>query len=141
MPPGYFIIDEFWDYQCVVYPETNFVNDSIHLTEKICKAAITRSIPWPIGGAHIDVLYNQLGVKTAWNLLPDHLKSYNYEKNHVKRYTQCVEAIRWMGEHPEVLVGPEANAIREHNYTWMFANTIDTIGVIKLDQIIQEYKK
>jgi len=140
IPPGYFILDEYWDYHCVIFPETTWYNDSIMVTEKICKPAITRTIPWPISGANTDTLYNQLGLKTAWNLLPQQLQLYNYERDHVQRHQMCVEAIKWVGENPEILTGPEAQAIVEHNYTWFFSNTIETIGPKQLDKIIQEYQ-
>jgi hypothetical protein len=140
IPPGYFILDEYLAYHCVIFPETTWYNDSIMVTEKICKPAITRTIPWPISGANTDTLYNQLGLKTAWNLLPEQLQLYNYERDHVQRHQMCVEAIKWVGENPEILTGPEAQAIVEHNYTWFFSNTIETIGPKQLDKIIQEYQ-
>jgi len=139
--PGYFLIDEYWDYSCVIFPDTTWLNDEVFVTEKISKCAVSRSIPWPIGGANMDVLYDQIGFKTAWHLLPDHLKSYTYEKDHVKRYRMCAEAIKWLAEHPEKLIDTQALEIIEHNYNFFFNNTLDATGPIKFDSIIQKYIK
>jgi hypothetical protein len=141
IPPGYFIIDEYWDYRCVIFPETNWYNDNVFLTEKIGKTLVTKTLPWPIGGANTDVLYNQLGIKTAWNLLPERLQLYNCERDHAKRYQMCAEAIRWVGEHPEVLTTPLAQEMLESNYIWFFDNTMDANAPVKLDKIIQRIKK
>ena len=141
VPPGYFPIDEFWDYHCIIWPETSWFNDGIFLTEKISKTSWTKCVPWPVGGANIDVLYNQLGLKTAWNLLPDQLQLYNYELDHVKRYQMCAHAIKWVSENPEILTGPAAQELLENNYNWFFSNQIETIGPQQFDRIIQEYTK
>jgi hypothetical protein len=102
---------------------------------------VARTIPWPIAGANTDVLYNQLGYQTAWNLLPEQLQSYNYERDHVKRYQMCAEAIKWMTEHPETLTGDRASELVEHNYNLFFSNTIEIMGPVKLDHILQRYAK
>lgn len=140
-PPGFFVIDEYLAYHCVIFPETTWLNDEVWITEKLLKCAITKSIPWPIAGSNTDVLYNQLGFKTAWNLLPEQLQSYNYEKDHIARYRMCAEAINWMAQHPEILVSAQAQDLVEHNYNYFFSNTIEALGPIKLDQILRKYSK
>ena len=141
IPPGFFIIDEYLAHHCVIFPETTWLNDEVWITEKLLKCAITRSIPWPIAGANTDVLYNQLGFQTAWNLLPKQLQSYNYEKDHIARYRMCAESIKWMAEHPEILVSDQAQDLVEHNFNYFFSNTIEARVAIKLDQILQKYSK
>jgi len=139
--PGFFVIDEYLAYHCVIFPETTWLNDEVWVTEKILKCAITRSIPWPIAGANTDVLYNQLGFKTAWNLLPKQLQSYNHEKDHIARYRMCAESIKWMTEHPEILVSDQAKDLVEHNFNYFFSNTIEAQVAVKLDQILRKYSQ
>lgn len=139
--PAHFVIDEYHDHHCVIFPESTWLNDEICITEKLQKCAVARTIPWPVAGANTDVLYNRLGYQTAWNLLPEQLQSYNYERDHVKRYQMCAEAIQWMTEHPETLTSDRACELVEHNYNLFFSNTIEIMGPVKLDQILQRYVK
>jgi hypothetical protein len=139
--PAHFIIDEYYDYRCVIFPESTWLNNEICITEKLQKCAVARSIPWPVAGANADVLYNKLGYQTAWNLLPEQLQSYNYEQDHVKRYQMCADAIKWMTEHPETLTSDRARELVEHNYNLFFSNTIEIIGPRKLDHILKRYAK
>jgi hypothetical protein len=139
--PAHFVIDEYYHHHCVIFPESTWLNDEICITEKLQKCAVARTIPWPIAGANADVLYKQLGYQTAWNLLPEQLQSYNYERDHVKRYQMCADAIKWMTEHPEILTSDRARELVEHNYNLFFSNTIEIMGPVKLDQILQRYAK
>ena len=139
--PGFFLLDEYYQYYCVIFPETAWLNDEVWITEKFSKCAIAKSIPWPIAGANTDVLYNDLGFLTAWNLLPENLQAYNYEPDHAKRYRMCAEAIKWMADHPEILISDRAQALVQHNYEQFFTNTLEAMGPIKFDQIIKNIIK
>jgi hypothetical protein len=46
-----------------------------------------------------------------------------------------------MTEHPEILISDRARELVEHNYNLFFSNTIETMGPVKLDQILQRYAK
>lgn len=139
--PGYFILDEYWQYQCVIFPESTWLNDEAFITEKFIKPLITRAIPWPVGGANIDLLYNKMGFMTAWNLLPESLQAYNYEKDHLRRYNMCAEAMAWLADHPEILFGDQAQHIIKHNYDFFFTNTLEDQVPKQLENILDKYKK
>lgn len=139
--PAHFIIDEYYNHHCVIFPESTWLNGEICITEKLQKCAVAQTIPWPIAGANADVLYNRLGYQTAWNLLPEQLQSYNYERDHVKRYQMCADAIEWMTQHPETLTSARACELLEHNYNLFFSNTIEIMGPRKLDHILRRYAK
>ena len=115
IPPGYFILPEYYQYKCIIFPETTWQNNELAITEKSCKCFYSGAIPWPIGGANINQLYNQLGFKTAWNLLPDNLKDYDQELNHFKRYEKITTAARWLQDNLQVLSTPAAKDISANN--------------------------
>lgn len=139
--PAHFVIDEYYNYRCVIFSESTWLNNEVCITEKIHKCLASRTIPWPVAGANVDVLYNKLGFQTAWNLLPEQLQSYNYEQDHVKRYQMCADAIEWMTQHPETLTSARACELLEHNYNLFFSNTIEIMGPRKLDHILRRYAK
>jgi hypothetical protein len=139
VPPGFFLIDQYWQYRCVVFPETAWLNNELFVTEKIYKCAVAKTVPWPIGGANIHPMYNEIGFKTAWNLLPPYLQAYTYELDHIRRYELCAEAIRWMGEHPEVLASDQAQDIVEHNHCFFFSTNLDIVSVQQLDEILKKH--
>jgi len=139
--PGFLLLDQYFQYHCVVFPETSWLNDEIFVTEKIIKCFISKAIPFPIGGANTNKLYNQLGYKTAWNLLPEHLQLFDEEKNHVMRYNKKVQALEWLADNSAVFESPLAQQIKNQNYMNFFTQKDDFIGVKKLDQILEKYKK
>ena len=138
---GHQVLNEYRTHNCIIFPESTWINDEILVTEKILKCFVSKTIPWPIGGALTDVLYNELGYKTAWNLLPDPLKSYTYETNHQARVKKCVEAIDWLANNSDLLTSEQAFNILENNYNLMFTNKHDIIGVEYLDSLIKKYAK
>jgi hypothetical protein len=89
--PGYFILDEYFEYHCIVYPETTWQNDELTLTEKGMKCFYSECLPMPVGGSNINQLYNSLGYYTAWNLLPAKLQSYDSNKKNVMQKNEKLE--------------------------------------------------
>lgn len=141
IPPGYFMLDEYYQYDCIMFPESGWINDEILLTEKIAKCFVSKSIPWPVAGANTHALYNEVGYKTAWNLLPDHVKCFDSEPNHTTRYHQQAQAVQWALDHPEIWTSDLATQIREQNHTRFFSNCHDQHGAKKLYEILQGIKK
>jgi len=134
--PGYFILDLYYKHHCVIFPETTWLNDEVFITEKIIKCLVSKSIPWPIAGSNTHQLYNDLGYQTAWNLLPDYLKSFDNTKDHAQRSELQAESIRWSDANPSIWSSQKAQDIREQNYNNFFSNTHDRMGVEKLDELI-----
>lgn len=141
IPPGYFMMDEYYQYHSVMFPETPWLNDEIFITEKIIKCFVAGSIPWPIGGANTHALYNQIGYGTAWNLLPDVLKSFDQEPDHAKRYQMQAQAAAWAAEHPEIWTSETAKKLAQDNHDRFFSSTHDGHNVIRLHQILESVKK
>lgn len=96
IPPGYLILDEYYENLITVFTERSWLNNELCITEKGLKCFIAGSLPMPIGGCNINYLYNQLGFYTAWNLLPNDLKQYDSIENHHERYTELARAVAWL---------------------------------------------
>jgi hypothetical protein len=140
IPPGYFMLDEYYQYQCIVFPETTWLNNEIFVTEKTIKCCIAECIPFPVGGANTHKLYNQLGYFTAWNLLPDELRSFDNELDHIIRYQQQVEAVAWLTEQ-QLWQTSAAQDIIKHNKNFFFSASHDNRAAEKLNSIIESLKK
>lgn len=136
VPPGYFMIDEYYNYRCVVFPETHWVNNEHFATEKIFKCFVAGTIPWPISGAKTHAMYNQYGYQTAWNLLPEEHQQFDNEPNHVLRYNQIISAMSWLKQNAHVLRGDFAREIIQKNCFNFFTNTLDSITVKQLHQVL-----
>ena len=104
IPPGNEFLDEYFTNSCVVFPETSWQNNELCLTEKALKCFYAGSLPFPIGGANINKLYNEIGYNTAWNLLPNELKLFDSELNHRERYTMIVAAITWLSTNTNIFL-------------------------------------
>ena len=136
IPPGYFIMDQFYQSRCILFPEAAWQNNEMTLTEKSLKCFYTGCIPWPVGGANINKLFNQLGFQTAWNLLPDHLKLFDSELDHRHRYATMAQAVKWLWDHHEVLESPRAQHMIEQNNKNFFSNSATKIMCQRLDEIL-----
>lgn len=137
LPPGYFLLDDYFDYHCVIYSDTCWLNNQLFLSEKLGKCVAANTIPWPVGGANLNRLYNDAGYLTAWNLLPDMLQSYDANLNHHERMQQTARAVEWIKQHPEVWVSDQANQIREKNLSNFYKKKTNVAGVTKLHQILK----
>lgn len=102
VPPGYEIMSEYFEYSCIVYPESSWQNDELSITEKGLKCFYSGSLPFPIAGSNVNRLYNELGFYTAWNLLPEELQSFDQEKDHFKRHDLIINALNWLDNNKQV---------------------------------------
>lgn len=115
IPPGYFILDEYYENLVTVFTERSWLNNELSITEKGLKCFMAGSIPFPIGGSNIHMLYNQLGFYTAWNLLPDSLKVFDCMTNHLERYEHMSRAVAWLIDNLDDLDQQEINQMVDHN--------------------------
>jgi hypothetical protein len=138
IPLGYFIMPEYFEYACVIFPETAWQNNELNITEKALKCFYAGSLPFPIGGANINQLYNKVGFSTAWNLLPDNLKLFDSVLNHSERYSLAVSAIKWLYQHPEVFQTIECQQMQEQNKFNFLTGTGQVTSIVNFDQFIQE---
>jgi hypothetical protein len=141
IPPGYFMIDEYYNHKCVVFPETHWVNNQQFTTEKIFKCFVAGAIPWPIAGAKTHAMYNQSGYQTAWNLLPPEHQQFDNEYDHKLRYDKIILAIDWLKQNNHVLTSEMARDITQKNYLKFFTNTLDIATVQKLHSILTTIPK
>jgi len=141
IPPGYFMIDEYYNYKCVVFPETHWTNYQHFMTEKIFKCFVSGALPWPIAGARTHAMYNQLGYKTAWNLLPSEHQTFDNIADHKIRYQKIAQALLWLKQNPEVMNSSQAHDIIKQNKLNFFVNTIDIITVTRLHQVLSTVYK
>lgn len=96
IPPGNFLTEEYFTHNMVIFPETGWQNHELVFTEKMAKCMFSKTVPMPVGGAGIHRLYNDMGIMTGWNLLPDQMRGFDYETNHRLRYQMQVGAIKWL---------------------------------------------
>ena len=135
--PGYFILDEYFSHHCAVFPEVSWQNDEVCITEKALKCFYAECIPLPIGGKGTNQLYNSLGLYTAWNLLPQELQVYDDTKDHLQRYQQQINAIKWLNDNPQIFLSDSAIDIKKSNKTSLLTNTIDYQVANRFDQLMQ----
>jgi hypothetical protein len=141
VPIGYFFMPEYFQSACVIFPESNWINDEVFMTEKIIKCFASGAIPWPIGGANINRLYRQLGYVTACDLLPDNLKSYDAKTDHAERHQACADAIRWAVKHPEIWHSPEAQSAVRQNRERFYLSHHDADSARRLHQIVTKHAR
>jgi hypothetical protein len=134
--PGYFVMPEYYTHHCVVFPESTWQNNELAITEKALKCFYAGSIPFPVGGANINALYNKLGFSTAWNLLPKDMRAYDSNTHHASRVEQTVNAIRWLSLNSNVFHSTECNAMQQHNFAQFLNNQIEHDAILKLDRVL-----
>jgi len=134
VPPGYFILNEYFDYQCMVFPETTWQNNELTLTEKGLKCFYSQCLPMPVGGSNVNRLYNSLGYYTAWNLLPSQLQVYDSNKNHQERCQQQIAALAWLSKNTDVFASPESIEMKRINRNNFLSNFVDVSAVKKFDR-------
>lgn len=112
---GFQILPEYYQYQCVVFPETQWQNDELAITEKSLKCFYAGSWAWPVGGRYLNHLYRELGYYTAWNLLPTELQSFDLEPDHRVRYQQQVLALKWLSQNLNCMENESALMMLQSN--------------------------
>lgn len=136
VPPGYFLIDLYYQYHSVVYPETSWINDQLFLSEKTWKCLVSRAIPWPVAGSGFHAMMNDHGFSTAWNLLPRDLQAFDAMKDHRQRYLAQSRAVKWAAENPGIWRTEKAQEIRDINYQRFWCTDINLRGIERLDSIL-----
>ena len=137
VPPGYFIMPEYFKHSCVIFPESGWQNDELNITEKALKCFYAGSLPFPIGGANINQLYNDIGFYTAWNLLPIEFKQFDQIKDHKTRYQQAVNAITWLNNNRSIFETDEFSTMTIKNKLNFLTCKSDNIAVNKLFNLIK----
>jgi hypothetical protein len=136
IPLGYFITDHYYQSRCIIFPESNWKNHEASPTEKIAKCFFAKTLPWPIGGSKINQIYNALGFRTAWNLLPEPLQEYDDENDHIERTNKMSLAMAWLAEHREVLQSDAYQHIVDQNYINFLCNDMDARSVLGLQKLL-----
>jgi hypothetical protein len=141
MPPGYFIISEYWQSDCVLWPESTWQNNELCITEKACKCFYSQTIPWPVGGANIHNLYKQQGFYTALDLLPPELQKFDSILDHKERYHALANAVQWASANPEIFHSEKANSILQNNQKQFLLCASDVNAVINMNKLFQQYEQ
>ena len=138
---GYFVLPEYFEYRCVVFPESSWLNSEANLTEKTLKCFYAGAMPFPIGGANANQLINQIGYYTAWNLLPDNLKKFDSIKDHRKRYQGAINALKWLADHSEVFDSINSQQMLQENRINFFDCISERQCVKMLNQVLERHIK
>jgi hypothetical protein len=136
--PGYFILPEYYQYRVVIFPESNWQNNELAMTEKAFKCFFAGSLPFPIGGASINQLYNQVGFATAWNLLPTDLQQFDSIENHVERQHKIIQSIQWLNDNPWVFSTDKFNELVDKNRITFLTVDCQQKSVQQLYQLIKD---
>ena len=78
-----------------------------------------------------------MGLYTAWNLLPQELQVYDNTNDHLQRYQQQTNAIKWLNDNPQIFLSDPAIEIKKSNKISLLTNTIDYQVVNRFDQLMQ----
>lgn len=135
--PGYFIMPEYFEYSCIIFPESGWQNNELAVTEKALKCFYAGSLPFPIGGSNINQMYNDIGFYTAWNLLPDDLKQFDQNENHADRYQLAVNAIQWLNSNRLVFSSEQSKLMIDQNRINFLTCACDSISVKKFHSLIK----
>jgi len=141
IPPGYFIMPLYFENSCVVFSETSWQNGELTITEKSLKCFYAGSLPFIIGGSHINKLFNELGFNTAWNLLPKNLQTYDQIIDHKKRYGLKVEAIKWLQNNKDIFNSNEFKDLTNQNLQMLLMANTDTLAVKRLNNLMESYER
>lgn len=136
---AYTMLDLYYQYHCVLYPESSWINDQLFLTEKTFKCLAAGAIPWPISGAGTNRMMRDLGVLTAWNLLPPELQTWDDDRDHRARYQAQSRAVAWMAERPHIWQSSQADHIRTNNLHWFYCNNMNVRAAQTLDHILSSH--
>jgi hypothetical protein len=139
--PGYWLMPEYFENVCVIFPETGWQNDELSPTEKAYKSFYAESMPFPIAGSNTNNLYNKLGLTTAWNLLPLDLQKFDAEKNHAIRYQGAVEAISWLDKNKDVFFSTECKHMMLQNKISLLTNSLAYTVMKKICVVIERFIK
>ena len=138
---GMFLLPEYWNSHCVIFPESSWVNNSLHITEKSVKCFFAECFPWPVAGSNINKIYNTLGFYTAWNLLPSELQKFDSITDHCTRYQMQITAIKWLYNNTSVFNTKEAKDMLRSNYL-NFHSYKPIIGAMQqLDNILEKHER
>jgi hypothetical protein len=139
IPPGYFIMPLYFETHCVVFPESGWQNNELNITEKALKCFYAGSLPFPIAGANVNNLYNEIGFHTAWNLLPTDLQRFDSETDHAIRYQGMVKCLTWFLNNPKVFDSSLAHDMAKANKINFLTCKSDYQAIVKFDQVLQAY--
>lgn len=141
IPPGYFILPLYFESCCVAFPESGWQNNELNITEKSLKCFYAGSLPFPISGANVNKLYNEVGFRTAWNLLPADLQQFDSETDHVIRYQGMVECLTWLVNNKEIFLDNQAHDMIAANKINFLTCAADYLAVCKFDQVLHAHTR
>jgi hypothetical protein len=137
IPPGYFFMPEYFAHSCIVYAESTWQNNELVITEKTIKCLMAGSIPFPVGGVNTHKLCNELGIYTAYNLLPAALQRFDDEINHWKRYQQMHYAIEWLLINKSIFKSDRFDELVTINKDNLLSCSIDITAIKKFSDLIE----
>lgn len=139
VPLGYVHLPLYFEHACIIFPESNWQNDELCITEKALKCFYAETLPMPVAGANVNLLYNEVGFYTAWNLLPPEMQSFDNILDHNMRYHELSRAIEWLAKNPEVFDSDEYHTMTQQNKINFLTCRCDYQAVSRFDQILKEF--
>jgi len=137
IPPGYKVLKEYFETSCVVYPETSWKNSELAITEKGLKCFYAECLPFPIGGAYTNKIYNDLGFYTAYNLLPETLQKFDSELDHFKRHSMALKGLRYLCNNLDIFGSKEFKQYTTSNKINFHTKSVEFNGIEKLHEVLE----
>lgn len=139
IPPGYFLLPSYYENSAVIFPESSWQNQDLCITEKSMKCFLAGSMPFPIGGSHINQLYNEVGFFTCYNLLPNKLREFDNELDHRQRYNKIMPAIRWLIANPWIFKSKTYREYVDSNYKSLIHQPSISKAIHQFDILISKF--
>jgi len=137
IPMGYFLLPEYSEYKCAIFPESCWTNDQFFMTEKVFKCFVTECLPMPIAGANIANLYNKFGFYTAFDLCPPELRKFDSCKNHIERYQGVLDCIKWLNSNADIMISDQAKKITKHNKQNFYSTRLNMQSSLLYERIFK----
>lgn len=141
VPPGYVHLPLYFENFCVIFPESNWQNNELCITEKSLKCFYAETLPLPVSGANVNKLYNDLGFYTAWNLLPKELQKFDSVLDHRQRYLELSHAVEWLVKNPEIFVGSQYTEMIQKNKINFLTCECDYQSVTDFNRLLSRFIK
>jgi len=137
---GLFLLPQYREYRCVIFPESGWINNQFFMTEKVFKCFVAECLPMPISGSNTCKFYREHGFYTLLDLCPASLQQVDQIENHVERYQAMIEVIQWVNDHISVLYSEEAQHMVKSNKNNLFDCKLNYTTTTALSNLFQRYQ-
>jgi hypothetical protein len=126
---GYYALEEYTTNNCIIYPETSFMNYEVLPTEKTFKCVACKTHWVMFAGAGSYAIMKEYGFDSILSLVPNGL-DFDKIKNHQERIDAQMNAIEYLVNTPSIFDTDEAMCILENNYENYFMSNLAMVNMV-----------